>query len=639
MRKLSRNKKTTNIKNNKYLGSKLQTAKYINGHIYQKSNKKSNKLSKKIHTFINPNNLQKLINSSLYHKYNKNPNKYNIYLINNIIFNRKSRLVAKFKDFLLANEKNDFILKYYDLEESITKLIPFLLYYNLYSKVFPNYCDLPEGKYIYKNIRQKQRVIDIQEHQNDAENLRIVDNNLENSSKKIISSKILDSILNQTNKESILILFNIDINKKNEDEIIFEQGVYNIISEINNYYKNNLIINDTAKKINDYQLNSSKLSKKVSMKKNDVGEKLYTKVLKLPKIINNSFCNHRKHQKNISSFIQENRYDLKGLNRDYFYNRLKLKPKNNDKKYFQYSNIILSSNNCSSPLDYSNLLRNSKFVETSQIYNEIPKQCKTNRTKSKSNKKKYTSPYKTADKFYNINKKVINYKNNNINKENKSISIGKNKHKIKNNKFVNNGIKNFASINHSKNTSTIISKNISKNISRIIKKNNVKFRTQDTSLNNSINLKSNKSRIPPKIFIIKKINNFNKIKNSNTNCNTERINKTNHMTKYRNTTNNSKNKTKNSSLSKGKNIIREVKNMQNQIKLKHFKVASRNYMYNGKLTEKLISENFSVCNNTNDTKNTINHNDKKIKAMHIANFSAILNVSKEQPKIYNKYLK
>ena len=38
-----------------------------------------------------------------------------------------------------------------------------ILYYNIYSKIYPNYTALPEGIYIYKNIQKKQIMIDIQE--------------------------------------------------------------------------------------------------------------------------------------------------------------------------------------------------------------------------------------------------------------------------------------------------------------------------------------------------------------------------------------------------------------------------------------------------------------------------------------------
>lgn len=33
-------------------------------------------------------------------------------------------------------------------------------FYEQYSKVFPNYVNLPENKYLFKNIEKKQRVID-----------------------------------------------------------------------------------------------------------------------------------------------------------------------------------------------------------------------------------------------------------------------------------------------------------------------------------------------------------------------------------------------------------------------------------------------------------------------------------------------
>ena len=96
-------------------------------------------------------------------KYNTMPKKYNLIIIDNIIFNDKSHIVSVFKDLLINHDFNDFLKRFYTREESDIRLPKYFEYYNLYSKIFPNYTSIPEGKYFYINIQKKQRMIDLQE--------------------------------------------------------------------------------------------------------------------------------------------------------------------------------------------------------------------------------------------------------------------------------------------------------------------------------------------------------------------------------------------------------------------------------------------------------------------------------------------
>jgi hypothetical protein len=92
-------------------------------------------------------------------KYNKMPLKYNSNNIDNIIFNDKTHLVSIFKELLILNDSAEFLKRFYALYESLARLPKFFEFYDLYSKIFPNYTSIEEGKYFYKNIQQKQRVI------------------------------------------------------------------------------------------------------------------------------------------------------------------------------------------------------------------------------------------------------------------------------------------------------------------------------------------------------------------------------------------------------------------------------------------------------------------------------------------------
>ena len=142
---------------------------------------------------------------------------YNLNIIENLIYNDKTHIVSIFKDHLIMDDKGDFLKRYYTKPEADLRLPKFFEFYELYSKIFPNYTCIEEGKYFYRNIQQKQKMINTIEKKELEK--RIKKNKLmENISsddtinQKIFSTNIIDSLLNETNEEGIEILFNINKN-------------------------------------------------------------------------------------------------------------------------------------------------------------------------------------------------------------------------------------------------------------------------------------------------------------------------------------------------------------------------------------------------------------------------------------------
>lgn len=84
---------------------------------------------------------------------------YNLKVINDIVGNEPTRVVSIFKDYLLQDDMNDFLRKYYTLRESKKKLPHVTTYYSKYCTVFPNYINLEEKQYVYKNIIRKQKML------------------------------------------------------------------------------------------------------------------------------------------------------------------------------------------------------------------------------------------------------------------------------------------------------------------------------------------------------------------------------------------------------------------------------------------------------------------------------------------------
>ena len=186
-----------------------------------------------------PKTILKKIHKLFNKKYAKLALSYNTNIIDNIIYNEKSHIVATFKDRLITDDTGEFLKRYYKKNESDTRLPKFYEYYDLYSKIFPNYTAFNEGKYLYQNIQKKQRMIDLQEKMEleAKQNKEKSDTSsmYSESKENVFNTDAIDSILNGTNNEGIEILFDINKNNINLEEDIFFKDVDNLIEEINNY--------------------------------------------------------------------------------------------------------------------------------------------------------------------------------------------------------------------------------------------------------------------------------------------------------------------------------------------------------------------------------------------------------------------
>ena len=168
------------------------------------------------------------------------PLKYDSIKIDNIIFNDKIHLVSVFKELLLLNDQAEFLKRFYALYESLERLPKYFKFYDLYSKIFPNYTSIEEGKYFYKNIQQKQRVINtIEKIELEAKMNKNKNEVKDESDEKVFSSNIIDSILNSTNDEGMEMIFNINKQNMKKDDSLFFNDLNNIIDEIDKYHSKN----------------------------------------------------------------------------------------------------------------------------------------------------------------------------------------------------------------------------------------------------------------------------------------------------------------------------------------------------------------------------------------------------------------
>jgi hypothetical protein len=105
-------------------------------------------------------------------KYNTNPLFYQKFQILLLMENANTHLVSLFKDYLLYDDATEFFKEYYTKDEIYDRLKTIYDYYESSSYLFPNYTVINEGKYIYRNIIKKQKLIDYLEDLEDKKRKR-----------------------------------------------------------------------------------------------------------------------------------------------------------------------------------------------------------------------------------------------------------------------------------------------------------------------------------------------------------------------------------------------------------------------------------------------------------------------------------
>jgi len=97
-----------------------------------------------------------VIKNNLEQKYLTSKEYYNTKIVNDIIYNENTNIVSQFKDFLIFDDVSEFLKRTYKPNEARSRLPKVISFYETYSKVFPNYVNLPENKFMFKNIERKQ---------------------------------------------------------------------------------------------------------------------------------------------------------------------------------------------------------------------------------------------------------------------------------------------------------------------------------------------------------------------------------------------------------------------------------------------------------------------------------------------------
>ena len=587
--------------------------------------------------------IQKLLSK----KYFVSKTSYQKYLIKNIIYDDKRRLVSVFKEQLIINDTSEYMKRFYKYRESIIRLNRYNELYEEYSKLYPNYTPLSEAKYIYMNIHKKQKIIDLQQNNSKFKlKKKFKTKNYKLKNNKIFSSEVYESIeKNSENLNSAIFGINYDEKEKNNSII----KIQNIINNIDKYEFNfeNINFNLNNKKIkniknkniiinNYYYNNNSILTKNIPIESlfiqpqnNFINSKKFTTIK------NNIFTNLKKNKKpkiNINSYTVKNAisYQINKPEKKALYNTFKIniatKNKSKNKSVVNTTNANNISNSIGiKKIKINNNIKDIKdkdsFKNNTQYSNIIPHTSRINNYKNM--------------KLNSILKKLANSEINNIN----NLSSMKNGSKTKKDKIkINRSLIN--QIINQKNS--ILTERLDNNFENKKKLEKKKIKPiYQTSRENTCNKKL-------KIYleIIKNKGNRDSLYNKSSNSknkklyfdlktdriiynlnNINNINNFNKISKKASIKENNKNK---KLINKNNYISTAFLTNENRIKKKHKKIISEKKKKN---STKYVSININNISNINSNINNNINSKVKIKGIQIKNFNKIFNINKDRNNI------
>ena len=508
--------------------------------------------------------IEKYIKLTFNKKYYINEYKYGSIIINNIIYNEKSNIVAKFKDYLISDDISEFLKRYYTLIESSIRLPKFYEYYETYSRIYPNYTALPESKYIYKNIHKKQKMIDLQQQMEESEErkkevLKYKKHKRNNEKDNLVfSTDIYNSIVNES-EDLYSLLFGIHKNNDNNEKT--QEDFNKIINEINKFESDNM---------NNFFYENEKNNKNNNLNNNkNLAGKLFSACTK--NMIKTS--NNKSNNNNLSKYIQKNLFKelqfinsnshKKAMSTSSGNSTIKKKNKNSNNSLnniFPYSHKRITSKG-----EIKDLINKIKIhINLNNENNSLGKICETERIEIKNNK-------------IILQNKTNNRRNRNRNKNYLLNTKGNFISHTNNNSIIKTKINNKQKLNKNK-YKGILSPKINK-LKEIEKNDNI-INTNDFNIirgyNNSrsasIKEKLKKISRITKSFITTTNNNFSSIQNTNNNIKYNNYNTINHKTFF----NDDKNKSKKNSHSNSK-IPSNNKKIIKGIQIKNFnKIFSLN---------------------------------------------------------------
>ena len=393
-------------------------------------------------------------------KYNSTPLFYQKFQILLLMENANTHLVSIFKDHLLFDDMTEFFREYYVKKEIFSRLKTIFDYYESSSYLFPNYTAINEGKYIYRNIIRKQKLIDYLEDLEDKMKEKEEKKNLKNKTKLknnnqieqsssscevVFDTKIYENIRKETENDSkINELFCVGNNSNDLDSF---SSILKLAEELKERDSKNKDINNSTikekKNINHHQKINS-----ITENINETERKIYvsrrTNMNQNPKIYNKKTIKKGIKNININNFKNKNNSGLITRNfnlteRNKNNNKLNLDPsKSNDfiktnQNTFSTNKYITAKYNYKKNNIIINIINNNKNTNYNNTNNYFPNYNFTNPHENynpNSNKYFYSNYVSTDNNYINKNNNQRIYTNQNTKNNNFPISESINSKRI-----------------------------------------------------------------------------------------------------------------------------------------------------------------------------------------------------------------
>ena len=530
---------------------------------------------------------EKIIHNYLLSKYSKFEYSYSLVCINNLIFNEHCRIVARFKDFLILDDMTEFLRRFYTKRELKRRLTKIYNFYESYSKIFPNYMILPESKYLYRNIRKKQKMIDAfnqikKEEEENRNSLKKELNNKERGEIMIFNRSIQESI-NRYHPSGASFLFNSIMSGFMKNTNNNESNLNSIISiSLNKAYPlNNKKINNKNSKQNSLEFDNSHITQNSE-----------NSLINIVKILNQKYGNDNK--------IENNYFKKNNSNN-----------KTNDKNQYNHKN----RNN------YNN--EKVKKIKNQNIVKKDTKTKKVNKININNNTIENNTVKIEKDK--NKDKKIISTPPKNTSPPQTHMMKGNNHQKSalnNNRKFISH--KQAVSVSNNNNTIKIIN-----NINNII--------INDANINKEMVININTNYFDLNNANINTINTINKITDQRNNNIDKNIK--NALIKKVKMNSKSKSKSKETSINNKKENNYFSKKISNNFKSNHKNNNNNNYINNTVEEKRISSYSNNILSNINYDNNIINNNVINIHDNNTATNNTKNNKSRVKKKQENKNIK
>ena len=329
-------------------------------------------------------------------KYNSSPSFYQKFQILLLMENANTHLVSVFKDYLLYDDMTEFFKEYYNSKELYSRLKTIYEYYESSSYLFPNYTAINEGKYIYRNIIKKQKLIDYLED--------LEDKKMEKEQKKLKKNKKLENYENDQSSSSYSDVFNTKV----YTNIIKDTGNDSKINEIfcvgNKNNENNC--GDSLASI--VKLTEEIKEKEKEKEKRENQDNQENKENRNINTKNNTNNNSKSYINDMNNITNNNKSRSKGDSKIYVLKKVSLNQNSssNSKKIFKKAKVNITVNNI---INKNTIKKNIKYSFKKRNQNLNSHIYKTNEYL----KSELSSTGSANNKNYKKNNIIINIINNN----------------------------------------------------------------------------------------------------------------------------------------------------------------------------------------------------------------------------------